>query len=75
MEDAIREAFNSGRLAETFTIRELRAICPGWADGTYTNMVSRCTSGDKEGPIRMLPVGGGKYRILHLGLKQIPNGK
>lgn len=65
MADAIRNAFNSGRLAETFTIKELKANCPGWADSSYHTLTRRYATRNGAAPIKLLRVGRCEYRIVH----------
>ena len=65
MAEAIQNAVKSGRLAETFTVAELKASCPGWAYGSYYAIPAQYSRGDVTGPIRLLRVGRGEYRIVN----------
>ena len=64
MAEAVRDAVNSGRLAPTFTVAQLKASCPGWAYGSYYTLTSLYSQGNVKGPIRLLRIGRGEYRIV-----------
>ena len=64
MADAVHDAFKSGKLAETFTVAELKASCPGWAYGSYYTLPCQYSRDGVAGPIRLLRVGRGNYRIV-----------
>jgi DNA invertase Pin-like site-specific DNA recombinase len=67
MAEALLDAVESGRLAETFTVAQLKKICPGWAYGSYYTATSQHCREDVKGPIKLLRVGRGVYQIVRRG--------
>jgi hypothetical protein len=65
MGEGIRIALASGQLPETFTLSELKAVCPGWSDQSYYSFSAHCAARD-EGmeSIKLKRVSRGRYQVV-----------
>lgn len=60
----IYQAVQSGRLAEPFTAADVRKACPGWADRTYSNFLSKHRIGNPSGTTELFEqIAAGRFRI------------
>ena len=62
--EGIRVAAASGQLPETFTIAELKAVCPGWIAQSYISFCAHCVARNEGDPLKLARVSRGKYQIL-----------
>ena len=63
---ALSDAVKTGRLAETFTVAELKASCPGWSYDSYYTMPAYYARTGGEGPIKLRRVAPGQYLVVGL---------
>jgi DNA invertase Pin-like site-specific DNA recombinase len=63
--EGIRVAVASGRLPETFTLTELKAVCPGWSPQTYGPFSAHCVGRKEQDPLKLKRVGRGKYQLAN----------
>jgi hypothetical protein len=61
----IYAAVRSGRLKEPFGPDDVRRACPGWAQRTYTNFLSKHAVGNPSQTSELFQrVGPGSYRTI-----------
>jgi hypothetical protein len=65
MGEGIRVAVASGHLPETFTLSELKAVCPGWSTQSYASFSAHCVARNEGDPLKLKRVGRGKYQVVN----------
>jgi hypothetical protein len=68
--EGIRFAVAAGQLPETFTLTELKTICPGWAARYYGSFSAHCVTRNEGDPLKLKRVGRGRYQIVNPALLQ-----
>ena len=62
---SIVKAVNSGSLKEPFKAADVKAVCPGFADGTYSTFLSKHRRGNPRGKWELFErVAIGRFRLL-----------
>jgi DNA invertase Pin-like site-specific DNA recombinase len=68
--EGIRVAVAAGQLPETFTVTELKTICPGWSAQYYGPFSAHCVARNEGDPLKLKRVGRGRYQIVNPPLLQ-----
>ena len=63
--DAIKHAVSSDSLKEPFNASDVKQVCPGWANRTYSNFLSKHRKGNPGGYIEFfIKTSDGSYRLI-----------
>lgn len=63
--EGMRAAAESGQLPGTFTLSQLKAVCPGWCTQSYGSFSAQCVARSERHPLKLKRVSRGRYQIVN----------